>query len=834
MSRDMADERYPDEYRNGGRGSRGVEPRDLVLNPFDYAYILDGSKGILNVAVGPLKTSISDTDVPMILDEVLKKFVRCTIDQAVKRMVTAPEGWYVILKNPAVDNQWPIENKMSSLDKAKLSIGHKVNIPGPIDFAPWPGQMFRIVQGHRLRTNQYLVARVYDEKSAEANWNNTVVQPATDSESAETLEKPDFKIGSQFVIKGTEVSFYIPPTGIEVVKEGSNYVRDAVTLKQLEYCALLDENGMKRYVNGPDVVFPAATETFNEVNGKRQFKTLELSSLSGIYVKVTAPYSEGGRDYKVGEELFITGDEQMIYQPRAEHALIRYGKGKEVHHAIAIPNGEARYVLDRETGDVGMVKGPMMFLPDPRKEVVVKRILDRSQVSLWFPVNDRAYQYNESLRENEGDFEALEGGPEIPRQSMLAQTASTKVRQMADEFVRGTGYTPPRTITLDTKYDGVVTVEPWTGYAIQVVNKEGTRRVVQGPATCLLGYDEILESLSLSTGKPKNTETLLNTVYLQVRNNIVTDIVTVETSDFCEVKLKLSYKVNFEGDPENWFNIKNYVKYLCDHLRSVLKSGVVKLGIEEFYGSSVETLRDLVLGEKPEEGERTGKLFEENGMRIYDVEVLMVEIQDRGIQDMLVQAQQAMVRATITKTMEKREFEAVQAHEEIARQKAQTLAETEELRHKLHRESAQREHLARVEDLKHDADLTASELAEQLNNQEILDDITKAEVGRDKLSADQRIAEAREDIQNELARLAGVAEADVRRLDAVSPQLTAALTALSDASLMSEVAQHLAPLSIVKGQNFSQVLSSFFEGTPLEDTVKKLAVNPLEVQTTQG
>jgi major vault protein len=38
------------------------------------------------------------------------------------------------------------------------------------------------------------------------------------------------------------------------------YVREAVTLERLEYCILLDEDGNKRFVQGPAVVFPEPTE----------------------------------------------------------------------------------------------------------------------------------------------------------------------------------------------------------------------------------------------------------------------------------------------------------------------------------------------------------------------------------------------------------------------------------------------------------------------------------------------------------------------------------------------------------------------------------------------
>src|SRR5690606_21521339 len=96
-------------------------------------------------------------------------------------------------------------------------------------------------------------------------------------------------------------------------------------------------------------------------------------------------------------------------------------------------------------------------------------------------------------------------------------------------FARGQKFTPPRTITLDTKYEGAVGISVWSGYAILVTNKRGTRHVVQGPADILLQYDESLQPIELSTGTPKSDVRLLKTVYLRSANNQVSDIVKVET-----------------------------------------------------------------------------------------------------------------------------------------------------------------------------------------------------------------------------------------------------------------------------------------------------------------
>jgi hypothetical protein len=71
-------------------------------------------------------------------------------------------------------------------------------------------------------------------------------------------------------------------------------VREAVTLERLEYCILLDEDGNKRFIQGPAVVFPKPTESFVEKAGARKFRAIELNENSGIYLKVIAPYEENG------------------------------------------------------------------------------------------------------------------------------------------------------------------------------------------------------------------------------------------------------------------------------------------------------------------------------------------------------------------------------------------------------------------------------------------------------------------------------------------------------------------------------------------------------------
>jgi hypothetical protein len=369
--------------------------RDLILAPNEYAYISDETKGNVTVYVGPNKTSLAATDQAVIFDPDTKRFKRCTLDKAIQPFVTAPEGWYITLKNPAPDYEQPKFGTANT--PSKINIGQKVNLQGPQSFSLWPGQIAKAVKGHHLRSNQYLLARVYNEKAALENWEKRVLKHR-DLEGGVEFKDCVLQTGNVFVISGDKFTFFIPPTGVEVIADSDgNYRREAVTLERLEYCILKDEDGNKRFVRGPAVVFPKPTEHFFEKDGMRKFRAFELTPQTGVYLKVTAGYTdEKGTNYEPGEELFITGSETPIYFPRPEHAIIKYSN-RDLHYAIAIPEGEARYVLNRTTGDVQLVHGPKMFLPDPRTEVIIRRVLPLDLVGLLYPGNAQAMSHNLQL-----------------------------------------------------------------------------------------------------------------------------------------------------------------------------------------------------------------------------------------------------------------------------------------------------------------------------------------------------------------------------------------------------------------------------------------------------
>lgn len=821
--------------------------KDLVLSINEYAYVLDRTKGNVLCHVGPTKTSLSQSDELVRFEPKSKKFRPCGYNEAISLFASAPENWYLVLKNPTKSGRRPTAGTSNNLPE-DIEIGRKINIPGPVSFALYPGQMAKVVKGHALRTNQYLLARVYDAARASVEGGQVI-----DADGNVVVpEKKDYVNGQILVIKGTDISFYIPPTGIEVIPlqndDALGYIRDAVTLERLEYCILKDEDGNKRYVHGPEVVFPEPTESFvTSPKGGYIFRAIELSKISGIYVKVIAEYADDdGTIHPVGEELFITGDNQMIYYPRPEHAIINYDE-KILHHAIAIPEGEGIYVMNRMNGEIKTVRGPAMYLPDPRTEVVVKRKLSQRECNLWYPGNQTALAYNAGLTEKSLEKAIAKSvkaaTANLDSSTATAYSVSNSVSNINREFQtlaylesnagisRGTSYTKPRTITLDNKYDGVVSVDVWTGYAVNVVSKNGTRKVVRGPQTILLDYDQTLEELQLSTGKPKTTDKVEHTVFLRYENNKVSDIISVETKDFVECSVKVSYCVDF--DPaymDSWFSVDNYVKYLCDRIRSLLKREVKKHTVEDFYQNYSDIVRNIAIDysenttSEKASNKHEGRFFRENGMFVKDCEVLSLTVESE-IAEILESHQRDMVE----KSLELSDAEArVKVAEALfdAEKKENELASTKLInRMNLQGEEARRKLEIQAEvNRKQEAEKQAAKQAEK-DMQVLIDAIHEAEMTRKQKETDANIAEKQALTDIEKAKQEAYAKTVADVMKSIQPDLVAAIQAQSDSKVFNSIATGIAPYAIGNGESAAEFVDRLLRGTTLEGIVNKFAPN---------
>ena len=164
---------------------RDIRERDILVAPNEYAYVQDLTKGDIVLYVGPTKISLSNTERMTVFRD--GRFVPVRGDEAgvgVHRFAEASSNQYIVLENPPQDPEAaPVKGANSSVS---LLHGRKIVVPGPAQFPLWPGQRAQVLDGHELEADEYLVVRVYDR-----------------------VEGDDSPIGTEHIVRGTDVSFYL-------------------------------------------------------------------------------------------------------------------------------------------------------------------------------------------------------------------------------------------------------------------------------------------------------------------------------------------------------------------------------------------------------------------------------------------------------------------------------------------------------------------------------------------------------------------------------------------------------------------------------------------------
>lgn len=697
---------------------RDVRERDILVASNECAYVQDLTKGDIVLYVGPTKISLSNTE--RLVELKHDRFVpqRGDDGNGVQPFVTASSAQYVVLENPAKDpTVKPVKGNNSAVE---LLVGRRVVVPGPATFPLWPGQKARVVAGHELSEDQYLRLRVYDQ-----------------------VEGEKAAIGTERIIKGSEVSFFIPRTGLEVMPdEKGGYVRNAVTLLDGQYCVLRGPRGRRRYERGPAVVFPEAWEEFFVKNGQRAFPAWPLKRDRGLHVRVLQAFEakEGdvvpaGRS-EPGQELFVHAREGYFFPSEALEVLGEVA-------AVQLAAKEAVYLRDLQTGVVRTVEGPLALLPDPTQVERVNRVLEPETIKRW---------------------------------------GITK-------------HDPSRAPT--------VVIPP--GEAVLVTGTQ-TREVVRGPMVRVLSFDETLETLTLSTGTPKRDEVLLSTCFLRVEGNKVSDVVRVRTADHVELEVRLSYRVSFvhkEGvDDARWFSVPNYVGLLCDHLGSLVRAAVRQTPIERFHAASAEVLRTAVLGEKKGE-RRTGREFEENGMAVYDVEVLDVRILDEAVEALLTDAQRMAITSEVARKREHLRLQTEETKESVAR--AIWAAQRETLGVETELELARRGLLLAKVEAKGEATRIDSVLRARAEAEALAMTSTAETQARERRAAIEK--------QRLEARTAAFKE----QMAAMHPELVATLKSLGDQQFAASLTENLSPLAILGGESVADVARRLLAGLPLSE-----------------
>ena len=595
-------------------------------------------------------------------------------------------------------------------------------------------------------------------------------------------------------------------------------VREAVVLGPTEFCVLFDEDGRPKNHKGPGRVFPGPYDRFRtEGSRNRIYDAYHIRGDRGLLLRVVAesisakelckqlPYGSNDHlkeeNYVKGDEIFIGGFDAYlvpsnsieVINPETRKPHIGNEQADVYVQAIGVDQKSGVYVADVNTGNVKLVKGEKKLLLDPRKE---KHINRKIPGRLW--------------------------------NLMITQGEPHKMTKQ--EFV-------------DTPWAMSVVIP--NNEAMMVTSKDG-RRVVVGPRMEILEFEEWPEVLTLSRGRPKNEDSVLETCYLRVKGNRITDQVIVETADFVKISIDVSYGVEFFGSTQEekskWFNYKNYTWLLATNLRSRLKLAARGETLADLYPVIPEFVRGVILGEKQEgDKHRPGLKFDENNMIVNEVDVLSISIPDSEIAKALSEANRKFATIQIEDTLKRTELESAKNTDAV---------ETEMAQIEIKRAKRKKEVAVVVAGQEHDTNKARETLKATLNeliqknaaNLAIIteeDNGRKAEIVRTRTEADKRSAMLLEDERREniitfreaLAQIQvdlvdAAARADGNRLEAIQPRLVEAIEGLGNKELAKALAENLpragGALGFLLGQGGLTALKGMVKGTVFEAGINAL------------
>ncbi|RKG78953.1 hypothetical protein D7W79_11565 [Corallococcus exercitus] len=655
---------------------------------------------------------------------------------AKERMVEVGAGSWCVVRNPVVRVDGQVA--LDDFGQARVAVGDREVRVGPKVFPLYPGEELEgdIVPEYVLGVSEALRLR------ALTAFMDTSVADAPRRREA----------GDEWLVRGP--GRYVPGEAVTVVS-----LEKARVLKETEYCVILNpvdratgrvQEGRRKVVSGPDVFF---LEPGEALEGDVRRKHV-LSELQGLKLQALDDLSEneGGepRARKAGDTWIVRGP--RTYVP-SEKVLIH----REIA-ALSLGQGEGLYVRDLRSGKVSLVQGPCQFMPEAHQELHEKRLSP--------------------------DAEALLGL--APPLTPLVDAKEARA---------------PRPTTAPEKGDRtraiVLRIEDNTAVLINDFETNHAR-VEFGPAKVMLRPYEDVTVLDLSGSTPKRPRQL-KVLMLRLGPDFATDLFEVATRDHARLRIKLSYKWQFDvqGDPEKdkaIFRVNDFIGYVCENLASRIRQVAAENEFETFHKNASVLIRRAIFGMDDAGRARKDRLFSENQLRIIDIDIKDIAPVDEKTALKLREAIDTNIQIQL----------------DASRQEAQAAAELKRIR------SEEEKQLADIASHRK-SEAERQSLIELQNRNHQLETLSRA-----KVEAEAQLERARVESEEALARAESDARASRIRAEAEAERerLTTQVTLERQQRLNDLEVERQSRLAEVEASQFRQRVESLGGG---ENFVKAVA-----------
>lgn len=450
----------------------------------------------------------------------------------------------------------------------------------------------------------------------------------------------------------------------------STSTSSAVVLSPSQYCHILNQDdGTISMVCGPRRVVLRSNE---QCLGEIAEAVIVEESYYGV---IENPYSEeagkcllGEIDIRLGPcKLFLHYHERVAVK-RAKVLTAEQGLIVETTRDCVVEGKECK------AGDRRRVLGPCRFVPTKYERIAQNLTLQK-------------------LAHNEGIYVRNTTTGEV---SMKIGACAFMLDVEEEFFVKEYSYEEAEALHLpsaNTHHATCVKLE--RGQLLCCHNYQtNEERIIQGPASYLLGPQEGVKVLNLSAGKPK-VKDQIRVAKLFVGPDFTSDIFNISTKDNASLQVHLTYKWEFLVDEttlEKVFSLHDFIGYICQSLCSAVREIAGRHNFESFHSKPVSILREALFQKhrlvNSEGVVRTvsGLLFEEASLLVSEIDVKEIKPMNQEMSNLLNESIKANMMIVCQKLEQQANLaaqkEQVQSREKIERIR-QRLIEIKNLNHHL-------------------------------------------------------------------------------------------------------------------------------------------------------
>ncbi|CAG9320428.1 unnamed protein product [Blepharisma stoltei] len=306
---------------------------------------------------------------------------------------------------------------------------------------------------------------------------------------------------------------------------------------------------------------------------------------------------------------------------------------------------------DRKPGDRWMIYGPCSYMPPTQVEIL--------EVRKAIPLHINEGIYVRDIKSGQVRSEIGKSYMLKPHEELWEMELSDVVEELLSQ--QGQARTnKTRVVTYKCPANSIVQVYDY---------KSKVSRTVLGPNLVMLSPDEQFTVNILSGGKPKRVG-VIKTLHLMLGPDFSTDIIEVDTSDHCRLRLQLSYNWKFNIDKSDEethkqvFKVRDFVGNLCNFMASRVRGAVAGASFDQFHRESARIIRKSVFGLDESGHVNDDFKFDENNLVLTNVDIQSVEPVDRQTKERL----QESVTMAIEITTQTEEAKARHASERQAQE----------------------------------------------------------------------------------------------------------------------------------------------------------------------